>query len=109
VPETDPLFTGMSYRERGEPLTDPGFRYSLRMAKVNKIDLTGYWAVGERWGLIISPYDVFVPLLGSAVWGCKGYTSETARRSLLTCISIRWNMPKKAWRLPKNEADCDSK
>jgi len=75
--ENDPIFTGMVYRERGKPLTDPGLRVSLRLAGVKKVELTGY-RTGQRWGVIISPYDVFMSVLGTPIYGCRGYTGETA-------------------------------
>ena len=79
VLESDPIFTGMVYRERGKPLTDPGLRVSLRLAGVSKVELTGY-RTGNRWGVIISPHDVFMSVLGPPIYGCRGYTGETSRQ-----------------------------
>ena len=79
INDPDPIFTGLVYRERGEPLTNPGFRYALKDAGVTQIELTGY-RTGQRWGIIISPHDVFLPLLGTPIWACRGYTTETAQK-----------------------------
>ena len=77
IEEESPIFTGLVYRERGEPLTNPKFRQTLREDGVNKIKLIGS-RLGERWAVIVSPYDTFLPLLGTPIWHCKGYASETA-------------------------------
>jgi hypothetical protein len=79
INDKDPISSGLVYRERGEPLTNPGFRYSLKAAGVRRIELTGY-RTGDRWGVIVSPHDVFLPLLGTPIWGCQGYTTDTAQK-----------------------------
>ena len=86
IGESDPIFTGLVYRERGQKLPDnPGMRISLRMSGVKKIELRGYpagvpTAGGQRWGVIVSPYDMFMGILGTPIYGCKGYTGETAQQ-----------------------------
>jgi len=79
VLETDAIFTGLVYRERGKQLKDPGLRTALRMAGVKKIELTGY-RVGDRWGVIVSPHDVFMSMLGTPIYGCRGYRGDTAQQ-----------------------------
>ncbi|NIA21444.1 MAG: DUF4159 domain-containing protein [Anaerolineaceae bacterium] len=75
---TDPIMTGLVYRERGKPLTNPKFR-AMRLARDRKVRLTGYRQDG-RIGVIVSPYDVFLGILGTPIYGDKDYTGETARQ-----------------------------
>jgi len=75
---TDPVMTGLVYRERGKPLTDPRFR-GMKLARERKVKLTGY-RTGRRIGVIVSPYDIFLGILGTPIYGNKDYSGETARQ-----------------------------
>ena len=80
VPLGDPILTGMVYRERGKPLTgEIGLRRAAMEARITKVDLTGY-KTGDRWGVIITPVDVFLSLPGTPIYGNKGYAGETAQQ-----------------------------
>ena len=77
--EGDTVFTGLVYRERGKPIDASGVSQTLRLSGVRKVTLTGY-REGDRWGVIVSPHDVFMSMLGAPIYGCKGYTGETAQQ-----------------------------
>lgn len=77
--DTDPIMTGMVYRERGKPIDRSGINQTLRFAGVRKVALTGYRS-GTRWGVIVCPHDVFMTMLGAPIYGCKGYLGETSRQ-----------------------------
>lgn len=77
--DTDTIFTGLVYRERGKPIEAGGVNLALRAAGVNKVGLTGY-RTGDRWGVIVSPHDSFMTMLGAPIFGCQGYTGETAQQ-----------------------------
>lgn len=77
--KADPIMTGLVYRERGRTIEDPDIRYALRMAGVNEVELTGY-RTGDRWGVIVSPHDIFMSMLGTPIYGNKGYGGGTAQQ-----------------------------
>ncbi len=80
ISSTDPVMTGMVYRERGKPLTgEVGFRRAAMEARIGKLELTGYRA-GERWGVVVTPVDVFLSLPGTPIYGNRGYTGNTAQQ-----------------------------
>ncbi|MBN2581881.1 MAG: DUF4159 domain-containing protein [Planctomycetes bacterium] len=74
----EPLMTGLVYRERGKPLKDPDFR-GMRMAKDKVVRLTAY-REGSRIAALVSPYDIFLGMLGTPIYGNQDYTGETAQQ-----------------------------
>ena len=106
IGDDDPIFTGLVYRERGRSLKEAVISDVLRLSGVKRIQLTGYRAsspaaAGERWGVIVSPYDVFLSMLGTPIYGCKGYGTETAQQIAANIYLYSWEKAEKAPEAPK--------
>lgn len=74
----DPIMTGLVYRERGKPLNQPDFR-GARLAKDRVVRLTAY-RTGSRIAALVSPYDIFLGMLGTPIFGNQDYTGDTAQQ-----------------------------
>jgi hypothetical protein len=77
--DTDPIITGLVYRERGRQVDLKGVNQTLRLSGTGRLQLTGY-RTGQRWGVIVSPHDVFMTMLGRPIFDCRGYTGETSQQ-----------------------------
>lgn len=78
IPEDNPLITGRGIPDAVslDPIT---FRRAARQIAIGQraARLRGF-KIGKRWAVIYSPLDVSSGLLGTPIYGCRGYAPESA-------------------------------
>jgi hypothetical protein len=82
IPDDDPILTGKNIAGAAR-LSSVGYRRAARAAGVGrKLPLLKGYRLERHWGVVYSPLDVSTGLLGTPVYGCRGYDDDTSRRIL---------------------------
>jgi hypothetical protein len=80
--DDDPIMTGRKIAGAAR-LSSVGYRRAARPAgAVRKLPLLKGYRLERHWGVVYSPLDVSTGLLGTPVYGCRGYDDDTSRRIL---------------------------
>lgn len=91
IPASDPLLTttygGFDLQSVSRRDPEPGSRGGPLKAAIRKVppDLEGV-KLGDRWGVIFSPYDLSCALEKQASLECRGYTRDDAARIGLNVV-----------------------